>query len=59
MMQKVIQLKKVSTKIDIYGKQLVFFNDINSSFYNSALSSGMNQMKLCLLLIYLAGILIL
>ena len=35
-------IKKVSTKIDIYGKQLVFFNDINSSFYNSALSSGMN-----------------
>ncbi len=35
-------IKKVSTKIDIYRKQLVFFNDINSSFYNSALSSGMN-----------------
>ena len=35
-------IKKVSTKIDIYGKQLVFFNDINSSFYNSVLSSGMN-----------------
>ncbi len=35
-------IKKVSTKINIYEKQLVFFNDINSSFYNSALSSGMN-----------------